>query len=647
MDNTVEPYVSEILTKDFLKKYVKKDVPWGFNGLGYIVYARTYSRVKDNGQNEEWWETISRVINGAQKIGAKYTREEAERLYDLVFNLKCNFSGRALWQLGTSTVDRFGANSLISCFYVSITKPDDFCFIFENLMMGCGLGLSVRREHIHELPKIKKEVNIINQNTKDADLIVPDSRSGFVRLLHYVLKSYFETGKSFSYSTILVRGYGEPIKGFGGTASGPQVLIDGISDICNIFNKRVNKKLRSIDVLDICNIIGRIVVAGNSRRSALIALGDADDHLFLRAKRWDLGDIPNWRAMSNNTIVADNFSYASESLWEGYNGNGEPYGLFNLPLSQKYGRLGEEIEDSCEGVNPCGELPLNSRESCNLSDLYLNNIKSKEELFECIKLLYKTQKAICALNYLHEETNDIVHKNFRLGIGITGICQSLDKLEWLNYCYKEIRKFDKEWSKKNGYNESIKLTTCKPSGTLSLLAGSSPGIHPLYSKYFIRRIRMAALDKLIPICKEAGYKIEYQQNFDKTYDHGTVVIEFPCYAGNDGLVTEHVSAINQLELVKKIQTLWADNAVSCTVYYKKEELEEIKKWLSKNYKDSIKAVSFLLHSEHGFLQAPYEKITEEEYKEMIKNIKPIKLTSNIGNTVLDGLECQNGICPIR
>ena len=439
---SLENYTSEVLPKEFLLSYVDKNPDWGFGGLGYIVYKRTYARTLPEGGTEEWWQTVARCVNGAQKIGAKYTPEEAQKLYDMVFNLKANFAGRMLWQLGTSTVDRFGANSLLNCWAVAMRKPEDFCFLFENLMLGGGVGFSVKKEDVHELPKVKKGVNISHKATKDADFIVPDSREGWVALLKNVLDSYFHTGKSFSYSTILIRGAGEPIAGFGGTASGPRILIEGMEKISNVISTREGKKLRSIDVLDICNIIGSIVVAGNVRRSAEIAIGDPDDYHFLRAKRWDLGNIPNWRAMSNNTIAADSFEQISDSVWEGFKGNGEPYGLFNLPLAQKYGRLGEEKKDTGELVNPCAEIVLGDKECCNLSEIYLNNIQSKEELIQAATLLYKAQKAICALPFIHEETNQVVHKNMRIGVGVTGICQSLDKIDWLDSAYKALRKFE-------------------------------------------------------------------------------------------------------------------------------------------------------------------------------------------------------------
>ncbi len=640
---------AEILSADFLKKYKNKQPNWGFNGLGYIVYKRTYSRVKEDGLLEEWPETIARCINGAQKIGASYTKREAEKLFDLVFSLKCNFAGRGLWQLGTSTVDRFGGNSLLNCWFTAIKKPDDFCFIFENLMLGGGVGYSIRREDIHELPRVKRDVSITVKNTNDADFIVPDSREGWVRLLSKVLHSYFVTGESFNYSTVLVRSAGKPINGFGGTASGPEILIDGINKISTVIKEREGKKLRSIDVLDIANIIGSVVVAGNVRRSAEIALGDPDDYLYIKAKRWDLGNIPNWRAMSNNTIYCDSYDHIAEGVWDGYGGNGEPYGFFNVALSSKFGRTGEKSRENCEGTNPCGEISLADKECCNLSELYLNNIESKQELIECSKLLYKTQKAICALPFLHEDTNKIVHKNFRIGQGITGICQGLHnkKLEWLDSCYKALKEFDKEWSKKQGWPESIKLTTVKPSGTLSLLAGATPGVHPAYSRYYIRRVRMSSQDALVETCKDMGYHVEYVKNFDGSLNRDTVIVEFPCKSGDNAILAKDMKATDQLELVKDIQREWSDNAVSCTVYYKKEELDEIKEWLRKNYKGNIKSVSFLLHQDHGFEQAPYEEIDEKTYEKLTIGIKKVS-SVDIGNgKSLEGLECEGGVCPIK
>lgn len=653
-----------ILSKDFVDSYKNKQPNWGFNGLGYIVYKRTYSRLKEDGNTEEWHETIERCINGAQKIGADYTKEEAEKLFDFVFNLKCNFAGRMLWQLGTSTVDRFGANSLLNCWYASMKEPKAFLFLFENLMLGGGVGYSIRREDVMELPKIKVGVNITHLPTKDADFIVPDTREGWVKLLENLLTAFYQTGKSFSYSTILIRGAGEKINGFGGKASGSAILVDGINKITNVFQSREGKKLRSIDVLDICNIIGSVVVAGNVRRSAEIALGDPDDILYLRAKNWSTGNVPNWRAMSNNTLYVDDYSHLLDEFWSnGYEinkdtgfANGEPYGFFNLPLSQKYGRLKDgpiknsdlypTNTDNVVGTNPCGEISLSDYECCNLCELYLNNIESKEELVECAKLLYKTQKAIAALPFLHQETNDIVHKNMRLGLGVTGICQSLDKLDWLDDCYVALRKFDKLWSKQKGWPRSIKLTTIKPSGTLSLLGGATPGVHPAYSKHYMRTVRMSSDDKLVQICRDLGYHTEFLLNFDGTENRDTIVVYFPCETPDGAILADEMGVIKQLEMVKKLQEIWSDNAVSVTAYYSPDELSSLKSWLKENYKNNIKSVSFLLRQKHGFKQAPYQEISREAYENAKSKVKPLSKLNITGDT-LQGLECEGGVCPIR
>ena len=270
-------------------------------------------------------------------------------------------------------------------------------------------------------------------------------------------------------------------------------------------------------------------MAGNVRRSAEIALGDPDDYLYIKAKRWDLGNIPNWRAMSNNTIYCDSYDHIAEGIWDGYGGNGEPYGFFNLNLSSKFGRTGEKSKENCEGTNPCGEISLADKECCNLAELYLNNIESKEEMIECATLLYKTQKAICALPFIHEDTNKIVHKNFpnrtRHHWNLPKPAQQQTRMA--RRLLQALRKYDQEWSKKQGWPESIKLTTVKPSGTLSLLAGATPGVHPAFSQHYIRRVRMSSEDTLVQTCREMNYHVEYVKNFDGSLNRDTVIVEFP------------------------------------------------------------------------------------------------------------------------
>ena len=637
------------ISKDFVSTYTNKQAPWGFGGLGEIVYLRTYSREVE-GRKETWPETIERCINGAISIGAALTDEEAESLFDHIFNLRCSLSGRALWQLGTPLVDRFNGTSLNNCYFVNVEKVEDFELIFDYLMLGGGVGYSVERARIHELPKVKTGVVINHERTNDADIIVPDSRQGWRRLLHAVLKSYFYTGKSFDYSTILIREFGAPLKTFGGTASGPGALIDGVVDICKVMDARAGKKLRSVDVLDICNIIGRIVISGSSRRSAQIAIGDPDDVLFLRAKNWSSGTVPAWRANSNNSVYADSYDHIMSELWKGYDGSGEPYGLINRGLARKVGRLGEKNPDpTIDGFNPCAEIGLADGESCNLATIFLPNITSYEQMLEVSRLLYKVQKSITSMEYPYEKTTKAVQKNRRLGQSVTGILQcSEEQISWLSKAYEELKEYDIWWSQQNGITPSIRLTTVQPSGTLSLLPGVTPGIHPAFARYYIRRVRFGAADPLIEKCRKRGYKVVPEVGLDGREDHSRWVVEFPCESPEGSILAADMTAVEQLEWVKKMQTDWADNAVSVTVYYRKEELSLIKEWLEKNYDNAVKSVSFLLHADHNFPLPPYEEINKETYEKLLGKVDfTVALQDTVGFDLLDMDDCSTGACPVR
>lgn len=236
----------------------------------------------------------------------------------------------------------------------------------------------------------------------------------------------------------------------------------------------------------------------------------------------------------------------------------------------------------------------------------------------------------------------------RMGIGMTGILQSSEEqISWLKDAYVWLREYDVIYSKANNFPTSIKLTTIKPSGTLSLLAGVTPGIHPSPAgPYYIRRIRIASNSSLIQVCKQHGYKIEPQINFDGSEDNSTMVVEFPCKVPENTPVAANFGWKEQLEIIKRIQSEWSDNSVSCTVYYKKEDLEDIKEYLRENYKDNFKTLSFLLYHGHGFTQAPYETITKESYLGMINKTKPIT-SIEIKESDFDISDCDNGSCPIK
>ena len=625
--------------------------PWG--EVGYPVFKRTYARPIEEGlnQTEEWDQTVDRVIGACRdQLNVGFTTFEEGELKKIMLELKGTVAGRFLWQLGTKTVDRLGLPSLQNCAFVVVDDPiRPFTWALEMLMLGSGVGFNIQRENVYQLPKVKSRVKVERTDVNDADFIVPDSREGWVELLRRVLEASFFTGRDFTFATHLIRSKGSAIKGFGGTASGPEDLVWGMIEINNILNARSGRRIRPVDALDLMNIIGKIVVAGNVRRSAQIALGDPDDIEYLRAKRWDLGGIPNWRAMSNNSVVCSDVSQLPEEFWEGYNGNGEPYGLINLEASRKMGRTFEvEYPDpDVQGFNPCAEQSLANYETCCLAEIYLPNIEHYEELKKVARYLYRINKHSLGIKCAIKETEDIVHKNMRMGIGVTGYLQATEEQRsWLSDCYEYLRAYDKEYSRLAGYPASIKLTTIKPSGTLSLLAGVTPGAHPGYSEHYIRRIRMSADSDLASTSRKHGYHVEYVLNFDGTEDKSTVVVSFPCKFPSHTMFAGDMTAIDQLEVVKRLQAEWSDNAVSVTIYYRLEELDLIRDWLSLNYKN-VKSVSFLLHSEHGFKQAPLEEINEATYLEMSESVTPITSLQQLNVDEVELADCDTGACPVR
>lgn len=630
--------------------------PW--SSIGYIVYKRTYAR-KLNGPDdvtEDWPDTVNRVVEAARKqLRVGFSVEEEQRLVNYMLQLKGTVAGRFLWQLGTDTVERLGLPSLQNCSFVVVNEPvRPFTWAFDMLMLGSGVGFNIQREHVYKLPEvIEGFVRPQRSDRADADFVVPDSREGWVALLKRTLESAFSTSEpaGFTYSTQLIRGKGAPIKGFGGVASGPEDLCWGIGEIGRVLEERAGKQLRPIDCLDIMNIIASVVVSGNVRRSAQIAIGDCDDIQYLRSKRWDLGNVPNWRAMSNNSVVCNDISQLPEEFWEGYKGNGEPFGLINLKLSREVGRLGDKRykDKKVMGYNPCAEQSLESYETCCLAEMYLPNVTSYDEFVDLLKLLYRINKHSLALPCNNsKETEDVVHKNMRMGIGVTGYLQATEEQRgWLKDAYEDLRAYDVEYSKAHGWPVSIKLTTTKPSGTLSLLPGVTPGVHPGYAQHMIRRMRIASNHSLVDLCRRKGYKVEFAYGFDGEDDHSTCVVEFPFSYPEGTVLAKDTTALDQLGHVKRLQEEWSDNAVSCTVYYRKEELDTIREYLAKNYNKSHKSLSFLLHSEHGFDQAPFEEIDKETYDKMVESSQLITSFTDELALDLDDPDCLTGACPVR
>jgi len=533
-----------------------------------------------------------------------------------------------------------------NCWFTTGEHWENLVLGMDLLMLGGGVGISIEHRYVSKLPRVKKAVRVEHRATKDADFIVPDSREGWCELVRRAFEAFFVTGKSFTYSTVCVRGYGEGIAGFGGKASGPLPLIACVEKIAALLISREGHHVRPLDVMDMFCIIGEMVVAGNVRRSAIIILGDAHDKEYLKSKRWDLGSVPTQRAMANLSVVVDDVDDLHPLFWKTYE-SGEPFGIINRKNIRKFGRMGELKKDTAMGMNPCAEATLEDGEPCNLQEIFLANIKDEAEFIEAARLMHRYGKRVTLEDYHNPKNNEVVKRNRRIGTGITGCLQSpLFKPEFLDKAYSAIQAENVAYSKRLGIPESIRTTVVKPSGTMSIWGDCTPGIHPSYSRYYVRRVRFSSSDPLVKLLAEAGHPMEPVQRFDGTLDHATMVVDFfmrtpdgtPC--SDDGFDTW-----SQLEALVMAQKHWADQAVSVTVYYKREELLAIKSWLADNL-PKLKSISFLCHSEHGFKQAPLEAITKEVYEKMSAKIKPVNL-EEIKSGALESLECEGGVCPIK
>jgi ribonucleoside-triphosphate reductase len=715
---------------EFLSKYATKEVPFG--PLGYVTYKRTYARyLEDLGRTEEWWETCTRVLTGNFALEArrmfelcgdgpfylqqlKRLKEEAEQAYDDMFHLKWLPPGRGLWVSGTDTGNKNGG-ALTNCYYVDI-KPYHgktsypFCFAMDELMLGAGVGFGVSKKNINQFPVVANPVDLfivckedhrdyqfLNAQNKEGDwwntthqkIHIWDCREGWVYALKKTIEASFlskrvtDNKKTVVIDVSDVRPSGDRISGFGGMASGPAPLAEMLRAVNRLFNNRVGQRLTPVDCTDIMTLIGRCVVSGNVRRSAMIALGDGDDKEFIFMKNPidPLAEILGWteeqveyhnfavnnnRWASNNSILVDkNFDHkaVAESIWV----KGEP-GWLNTDLTQNYGRLVDGrisgIDAKATGTNPCGEISLESFEPCNLAEIFPSNCQSLEELKRVTLTAYRYAKRVTMSPYPWEESQEVVERNRRVGVSISGIQDWLLNLsknvpgadpneimaDTMSILYGMVSAEDLHFSKQLQINKSIKLTTVKPSGTISLLAGVSPGIHYPYAQYYIRRIQFQDTDPMVPYLESLGFTVT-----DAVQTPRAKVVQFPIKARtseNIGFKSAgEVTAREQLELQHLVQKYWADNQVSCTISFKETDRQELPD-LIQQYSKVLKSTSFLPYTENlkaHYPDLPYEPITCEIYNQMMSKVKhwPSRLTQDSDGLEIDNDECVGGMCPIK
>jgi len=646
-------YDSFKLKEEFISSFSTIKPNFGFNGLGELTFFRTYSRLKENGKNEQYFETVERVVNTIYSIQKEWilqnrlywnedkAQNSAQEMYRRIFEFKFTPSGRGFWGLSPKLLEQKGSACLNNCGFVSTENIDkEYSKPFEWLMdmsmvgVGCGFDVLGAGKLIIQKPNVQNYVNAIS-----------DDREGWVLSVKTLINSYLlgDVQPIFDYSEI--RPYGTPIKTFGGVASGYEPLKTLHENIIKTLEPLIGKTITERAIVDIMNHIGVCVVAGNVRRTAEIALGRSKE--FINLKNYDLNPerlAYGWT--SNNSFCGE----IGEDYSEPVNltlANGEP-GYFWIENARKYGRIIDGInwkDKRVKGVNPCGEQSLESYELCNVPETYPVNHDSIEDYLITLKYCYLYGKTISLVPTHDSDTNEVLLRNRRIGLSQAGIAQLIDT-KGLHYykelCergYQTVQHYDDLYSGWFKIPKSIKLTSVKPGGTVPLLAGTTPGLHYPESNCYIRRINIPKNSQLMQAIITSGYYFE-----DSVYDKTNYSVQIPIKIENVRTVNQ-VSAWEQAMLSVFIQKYWADNQVSCTVTFQPNEAKDIKHILDFIQYES-KGISFLPKTEKGvYQQMPYEEITEEKYAELSKYLKPLDF-SYLGEDSIGEKFCSNDTCEI-
>jgi ribonucleoside-triphosphate reductase (thioredoxin) len=659
------------LTEDFVGPYRSKKAPFGYqdaagNSVGEVTFLRTYSRLKADGTKETWVDVCERVINGMyslQKDHAKTNRlpwsdakaaASAKEAFDRLWNLKWTPPGRGLWVMGTPLVnEQRNSAALQNCAFVStgsMVKTDPakpFAFLMEASMLGVGVGFDDKgadKDFVIYAPQ--------GETTYD----IPDTREGWVESTAALINAYLKPDTKapvFNYEAI--RPAGEPIKTFGGTAAGADPLIKLHQYIGELFKDRAGQKLTRRDIADIGNMIGVCVVSGNVRRSAELLIGRIDDEEFLNLKNYEKYPERMTHGWMSNNSVAVNVGDNLDNIIEGIARNGEP-GVIWMDISKQYGRLADPINNKdwrIAGYNPCAEQSLESYECCTLVETYLNRHTDLDDFKRTLKFAYLYAKTVTLLPTHWEETNAIMQRNRRIGTSVSGVANFADNKglpvlrQWMDEGYKVIKSYDTNYSEWLGIRESIKMTTVKPSGTVSILAGESPGVHwTVGGQYFNRAIRFSNSDPMLPLFKLANYRVEPASESPDT----TSVVFFPIKS-EAKRSEKDVSIYEKMALAATAQRYWSDNSVSVTISFDPEKEASAIGTALHMYDGQLKTVSFLPSGNHVYPQMPYTQITAEDYEnDGVMRLFPIDFSGVYAGMAADAIGeayCTTDACEVK
>lgn len=616
-----------------------------------FIHASRYARwLPDQNRRETWEETVNRYTDFFK--GRFPELFPAEKVNQAIHNLEVMPSMRCLMTAGPALERDEIAG--YNCSFVAIDSPRAFDEIMYILMCGTGVGFSVERQFTNNLPSIAEEFH-----DTDTTIRVKDSRIGWASAYRELI-SLLYSGRIPKWDVSGIRPAGARLKTFGGRASGPKPLEDLFEFTIHTFRKAAGRKLNSLECHDIVCKVADIVIVGGVRRSALISLSNLTDDRMRNAKNGAWWEDNVQRALANNSVAYTELPDVGIFLKEWttlYESKSGERGIFNrVAATKKANSNGRRDTDGYDyGTNPCGEIILRSKGLCNLSEIVIREGDTLDDLkrkVEVATIIGTFQSTLTNFRYVRSDWRKNQEEERLLGVSMTGIMDhpvlskpSEKTIEWLKELREHAININKLWADKLGIPVSAAITTVKPSGTVSQLVGCSSGIHPAYSKYYIRTVRMDNKDPLTHFFRSAGVPCEP----DVTKPESITVFSFPQKGSESGITRDETNAIEQLQLYSVYQKHWTEHNPSITVYYKDNEFLQIGAWIYNNFSD-VSGVSLLPHSDHVYKQAPYQEITKEEYDDFVAKFPNIdwgQLKEEEDTTSgTQELSCTAGACEI-
>jgi ribonucleoside-diphosphate reductase alpha chain len=619
-----------------------------------FIHKSRYARWLENeGRRETWDETVNRYVDFFVER-EQLNEHEALELFNAIHNLEVMPSMRCMMTAGEALKRDNVAG--FNCSYLHIDHPRAFDELMYVLMCGTGVGFSVERNFIAKLPEVAETFHKTNST-----IVVSDSKLGWASAFRELIAMLY-AGKLPQWDMSRVRPAGARLKTFGGRASGPEPLQDLFQFCVGVFQKAAGRKLTSIECHDVCCKIADIVVVGGVRRSALISLSNLSDQRMSKAKSGQWWVDQGQRRLANNSVAYtekpdfEAFLQEMKNLYESKSGE---RGLFSRVAAQKIAaRNGRRDAEQDFGTNPCSEIILRSNEFCNLSEVVVRADDTLETLKEKVRkatIIGTLQSTLTDFRYLRIRWKRNTEEECLLGVSLTGIMdheilgnpESEILPQWLEEMRDVSIETNKEWAEKLGVNQSTAITCVKPSGTVSQLVDSASGIHPRFSKHYIRRVRSDKKDPLAIYMEQAGFPVEQD-----VMSPSSVVFSFPVKSPETSTVVKEVGAMHQLRLWKTYQNHWCEHKPSVTVYYTDSEYLQVAQWIWDNF-DLCSGISLLPTSDHTYQQAPYEDIDEEEYTKLLgsmpQNINWEELSQfekEDNTTGSQELACVGGACEI-